>query len=146
MAYGVWTIEGRSFVRMICGDCGVEFYFPESLNENNLKLGPKGTWYCPNGHGRHYSESLADTLRRERDRLQQRLAEKDDDIQRHRERAERLERRVSAAKGQVTRLKNRASKGVCPCCNRHFTDLERHMHTKHPGFVAEPTADELVVN
>ena len=23
---------------------------------------------------------------------------------------------------------------VCPCCNRHFTDLQKHMASKHPGY------------
>jgi hypothetical protein len=25
----------------------------------------------------------------------------------------------------------RVNAGICPCCNRHFTDLERHMKSKH---------------
>jgi len=111
----------------------------------------KQTFYCPNGHSMAYSESEADRLRTERDRLAQRIAQRDDEIkdkqaeiERQRALNEAAWRRVSAAKGQITKLKNRAAKGVCPCCNRHFTNLERHMHSQHPGFVAEPDASEHV--
>lgn len=45
---------------------------------------------------------------------------------------------MHAARGQVTRLKNRAAAGVCPCCNRTFHQLVRHMAAKHPDFAAEP--------
>lgn len=37
-------------------------------------------------------------------------------------------------KGVATRLKNRAAHGVCPCCNRTFQQLARHMSAKHPDF------------
>jgi len=53
---------------------------------------------------------------------------------RQRERAERTERRLSAQKGVTTRIKNRVANGVCPCCKRSFTDLRRHMETKHPKY------------
>jgi DNA repair exonuclease SbcCD ATPase subunit len=44
------------------------------------------------------------------------------------------EKSLIAQKGVTTRIKNRASNGVCPCCNRTFQNLARHMHTKHPDF------------
>ena len=53
-----------------------------------------------------------------------------------REAREGAERRASAARGQVTKLKNRAAAGVCPCCNRQFQNLKNHMATKHPEFNA----------
>ena len=28
----------------------------------------------------------------------------------------------------------RTGNGVCPCCKRSFTNLRRHMNTKHPNF------------
>lgn len=34
-------------------------------------------------------------------------------------------------------LRNRAAAGVCPCCNRTFEQLGRHMTTKHPEYVKE---------
>lgn len=144
MAYGTFIIDGRRFVRMICGECGVEHYFPEALDKRNHELGRKGGWTCPNGHSRIYSESDTDKLRRERDKLIQDAAYKDDRIRELQASSSTAWRKVSAAKGQITKIKKRASNGVCPCCNRTFSDLARHMAGKHPGFVSELTADEHV--
>lgn len=129
-----------------CWKCGAWWGMTEDLHALARQRGSDLTVYCPNGHGGVFMpyDTEADKLRRERDQLTQRLAEKDDEIARQRDRAEREERRVSAAKGQITRLKNRASHGVCPCCNRTFADLARHMAGKHPGYMSEPTADAHV--
>lgn len=35
-------------------------------------------------------------------------------------------------------IKKRVQGGACPCCNRHFVQLERHMATKHPEIVGLP--------
>lgn len=44
------------------------------------------------------------------------------------------ERQLKATRGVVTRVKNRVSKGVCPCCNRYFEQLHKHMETQHPDY------------
>lgn len=49
-------------------------------------------------------------------------------------RMERVERSRSAIRGVLTRTKKRVANGVCPCCQRHFTALERHMKTNHPDY------------
>lgn len=101
------------------------------------------TFHCPWGHAQHFTEkeSEADTLRRERDRLKQRAAQLEDATRAAQERELAAERRASAARGQVTRLKNRAAAGVCPCCNRTFVNLQRHMASKHVGFA---TSDDVL--
>lgn len=116
-----------------CIKCGVPIVMP-STRENWLRNGGRGeTFYCLNGHAQVFSgqteaeriQKLLDTERAWREREQKESA-------RQRELREAAERQVSAARGQVTKLKNRASAGLCGCCNRHFTNLERHMATKHP--------------
>lgn len=102
------------------------------------------TFYCLWGHGNHYpaGPTEADTLRRERDRLKQeaaRLTDMANEAQRARESAER---RASAARGQVTRLKRSTAAGVCPCCAHGFPNLKRHIEAKHPEFVAEAVEGE----
>lgn len=109
-----------------CPVCGVGYAIPAELHAANCDGRSKDGWYCPNGHCLTITETDANKLRRERDRLQQRLAQRDDEIA-----AE--QKRTAAYKGQVTRLKKRAAAGLCPCCNRHFTNLKRHMATKHAG-------------
>lgn len=118
-----------------CWKCACEYGIPDELY-TAAKASEKISFYCPYGHSGHYAEgeTAEDKLRRERDRLVQRLAQKDDEIKHQRERAEGAERRLTAARGQVTRIKNRVSAGVCPCCNRTFENLARHMHSKHPDY------------
>jgi hypothetical protein len=130
------------FERQDCIDCFINFMVPKGFTDK--RRSDKRTFYCPNGHPMSYTLSEADKLRQERDRLAQRIAQKDDEIRSawatatdQRERREAAERRASAARGQVTKLKRRASAGVCPCCNRTFAQLARHMAAKHKGFTAE---------
>ena len=74
-------------------------------------------------------------LRLERDRLKQQLAQKDDEIRDSYRRVEQeTERAVRAEKSQA-RLMKRASSGVCPCCTRTFSNVARHMKSKHPNVV-----------
>lgn len=123
--------------KMQCGECGIEFAVPDAFYNERKNDRPRLGWYCPNGHSRIFCEGESDKLRRERDRLVQRLAEKDDAIRQQREQREAAERRAAAARGQVTKIKNRVGRGVCPCCNRSFENLSRHMSSQHPTFTAE---------
>lgn len=138
------VVEGRWHAEKTCPVCGISYYVPMAFEREQERLGAKGGWYCPNGHKRVYRESSENILRRERDNLAQRIAEKDDEIRHQSELAAANERRVSAAKGQITKLKKRAANGVCPCCNRTFANLANHMSNKHPGFISEPDATEHV--
>lgn len=125
-----------SFYVDTCCSCGMQFAMPTEFN--NIRRNDHKAFYCPSGHSQSYqSESESEKLRRERDRLAQRIAERDDEIKRQRELREAAERQLSAAKGRVTKIKNRVAKGVCPCCNRQFSNLHRHMTTEHPTFTAE---------
>lgn len=47
---------------------------------------------------------------------------------------DRKRKQLEVRKGLLTRMKNRVGNGVCPCCNRHFKNLQGHMKTKHPEF------------
>jgi hypothetical protein len=98
------------------------------------------TFHCPFGHDLHYpqgkteAEKLREQLeaeRRSRQRAEQRVAEARDD-------AEHQRRRANGYKGHATRITKRAKAGVCPCCNRSFENLRRHMATKHPQFTPMP--------
>lgn len=123
-----------------CGTCGVWHALPTKMHETCIEEG--GFWHCPNGHLRGYSEGKKEreAVRRERDLLKQRVAQKDDEIKSLREQRQAAERQVAASKGQVTKLRNRAGAGVCPCCTRTFRQLTLHMKNKHPTFRAEQVA------
>lgn len=139
--------NGEQFFFSTCPRCNVQHAFPRYIYEAaQARKGTKNTSgylvFCPNGHEWHYreGESREDELRRERDLLKQRLSQKDDQIVCERELRTAAERSAAARKGQITRLKNRAAAGVCPCCNRSFENLRRHMSNRHPAFVAEEVA------
>lgn len=116
--------------------CGVTFALDESYR--HARQQDHKTWYCPNGHSRYYPaksdvEKLSDELAASR-----RIAENERTRrQREQERREHAERQRAAARGQVTKIKRRIGRGVCPCCNRTFADLGRHMAGQHPEFVEE---------
>jgi hypothetical protein len=100
---------------------------------------------CPYGHSQVFAkgESEADRMRRERDRLKQQMAQRDDD---HRAERDRLlgqiaaeKKQTAVASGKATKARKRAAAGLCPCCNRSFasTRMAAHMKTMHPDFKAE---------
>jgi hypothetical protein len=119
-----------------CVRCGIRFAVPPNWLEG--RRNDKEGFYCPNGHVLSYKKSLSEKLSEELSATKQRLAYQEDETRRQRELRDAAERQAAAARGQVTKLKKRASAGVCPCCNRSFLALGRHMQTKHPGFIAEP--------
>lgn len=128
-----------SFRSTNCPLCKIVFLIPVSLYNVGVERADGLSIYCPNGHPWHFTrgESEADKLRRERDRLRQRIAEKDDEIALAERKAAQWRAKLQAAEKETRRVKTRANGGVCPCCSRHFVQVERHMKTKHPGFVAE---------
>jgi hypothetical protein len=90
------------------------------------------TFFCPSGHRAHFggpteAERERDKAIRDRDRYKAWLREEEENHQ-----AER--KAHSATKGKLTRTRKRIAAGVCPCCHRHFADLQRHMDTKHVGY------------
>lgn len=129
-----YAIEHQSRLEVEeCCNCGTLFAMQASLRK---RLRETGEWfYCPNGHRQHYTE-------REIDRLRKFLDAERATSERYRERGDALERRLSAQKAATTRLKNKIQAGVCPCCKRHFTNLERHMKGQHPGYASGPESEE----
>lgn len=127
-----------------CATCKTDVWIPDALYEA-AKRSEKVGFYCSYGHSLCFPQGETEEakLRRERDRLAQRLAEKDDRIREERDLREAAERRTAAAHGQVTKIKNRVGHGVCPCCNRTFENLARHMLSKHPDQV-KPEGDNVV--
>ena len=117
---------------VICSKCGIEFGVPDHWLKS--RRDDKSVFYCPNGHPQMFGESESDRLRRERDQLKQRIAQQNDEIKAQRENRQIAERRVAAAKGQITKLKKRAKAGTCPCCNRTFSNMAAHMRSQHPEF------------
>lgn len=131
---------------LTCASCGTPFAMEKHLNNQVRKNG--NTFYCPNGHQNWYGESEADKLRKQlaqeakkRERLETEAKRYERWYREEQAIKEKAQKRLAATQGVVTRMKNRLANGVCPCCNRHFTNLERHMKSQHPEF-ADTAAHE----
>jgi hypothetical protein len=123
-------IRGERHVLKQCGTCAVWHTVPEIVHDSYYREG--GFWHCPNGHQRGYrrgqEEIDRENIRLERDRLKQQQAQLMDEIAAQRTRA-------VAAEKKVLQTKRRANAGVCQCCNRTFSNVQRHMKIKHPNVV-----------
>lgn len=116
-------------VTMDCCSCAVVYAMPEYLQERAKRDG--NTFYCPNGHPQSYTKS-------ENDRLREKLDEQTRVATREAQRAANTELIAQTAEAETTKIKRklktiekRVHAGVCPCCNRTFQNLARHMATKH---------------
>lgn len=122
----------ETLTKMCCWKCGITFAIPERFQRTCQDKGH--SWFCPHGHEAIYTETRVQKLER---KLNQEIASHDRTrtiLTHSRERTSDAKRRVAAQKGVATKLRKRASAGACPCCNRSFTNLQRHMKTKHPNY------------
>ena len=112
-----------------CGECGGTYAISERYRQH--KFENSGTWHCPYcktswGFTGSEIDNLKEKLRNEAKRRE--WVEKD---------LANAENRVRAQKAAKTRLKNRIADGVCPCCNRTFQNLSRHMTSQHPDYTKD---------
>lgn len=120
---------------MNCPVCGMSYTVPEAWIARKQR--ESGDWYCPSGHSLHFTETELDRVKKELVKEHERIAW----YRQHTRGLDTLiesERRSKAAvKGQLTKVRNRVANGVCPCCNRTFANLARHMANQHPDFTQE---------
>ena len=128
------------FVSIQCYRCKEPFGLTQE--RYNVAKRSEQSFHCPNGHSQFFPlgpteaeklQSQLDAERRARQRAEQNAAYEAS-------RASSERRTAIAYKGQATRLRNRAKAGTCPCCNRTFQQLARHMASEHPHF--QPEAPE----
>ncbi|RPH74025.1 hypothetical protein EHM76_04300 [bacterium] len=131
-------ISKDSHYEIQCWRCHTSYVLPRALYVA-AKNSEKIIFYCPYGHEAHFAagETEEDKLRRERDLLKQQMAERDDKIHRLIKVANDADAMVRKVKAEKAKLTKRVSAGVCVCCNRTFSNMQRHMRTKHPEFKAE---------
>jgi hypothetical protein len=115
--------EQITFTMVKCANCFVPFMITQHMDNKLRDSGEAFT--CPSGHSNYYGTTT----------LEKRLA----DAEREKQTALNRIANLSSEKVQLEiqlkneqRKLNRVKKGVCPCCNRTFSDLQRHMATKHP--------------
>ena len=110
-----------------CAVCGMLFAAPEHWVKSKCReLG--GSLYCPAGHSLGFGTS-------ENAKLKEQLAKEKSARDQAQAKAAEEERLRIAAEKSLKHTKVRLKGGKCPCCNRNFVSLARHLATKHPDYV-----------
>lgn len=146
-ATGNTYVNGVQLGTCECAQCGMTFAMPLGWQQERRRN--HSSFFCPAGHSQHYPgksdiEKLGDELaavKRSKEYVEARLKSEHDRLDAERKRSERIERQRRAERGHRTRLQRRVANGVCPCCDRHFTNLHQHLTTEHPEYVAAAKAE-----
>lgn len=118
--------DGSALQTNVCPVCGIHYAAPTAFFQARRTLSASKTgWWCPNGHNLVFTETEVDRERRRAQQAEQRIAQLQDELAGERRRADKEAM-------ELTRVRKRLARGVCPCCNRTFDNLARHMATKHP--------------
>ena len=122
MSTGLEFTDTATLVTTECCACGITFAVPRWWNQQ--RRATHEDFYCPNGHSLTY-EGKSDADRAREAKLAQSIAE-----------AQAREARAQLEQEQAKhrRLRKRVKAGVCPCCQRTFTCLARHLKAKHPEY------------
>lgn len=118
-----------TMITVHCCNCGVVFGMPSDLQERFVN-DPDKYFYCPNGHRQHYAESREERLRKEAER---KLQNRENELANVTSLKIQLENQLKKEQRKTKRLSN----GVCPCCNRTFSNLHQHMKKQHPEEVSK---------
>lgn len=134
------TYTEKLYVQSCC-TCSIKFAVPADFDEER-RTDHKSFW-CPAGHSQSYTgkteaQKLRDRLEAEERKAASLLAQRDQAIAE----ADHQAAVARGYKGALAKTKKRIGRGVCPCCNRHFADVERHMASKHPELVDGGTKHE----
>lgn len=120
-------------VEMECGECGVVYALTKAFVEERGE--DHKTWRCPWGHRRYFPQkSREEELREQLEREQQRRREAYTRALHAEDQKRAAEHELRATRGAARKVAQRIQAGVCPCCNRSFKNLSRHMETKHPDW------------
>lgn len=114
-----------------CCNCGM--LFAMSADYQKRRRDDHGSFYCPAGHGQHY------TGKTEEQKLKEELERKNEMLDAANARANAAHDRAAHVSKAHRKMRQRVFNGVCPCCNRSFGNLREHMKTQHPDFAQEQT-------
>lgn len=131
---GRFYTTNAELVVVDCCKCYIRFAIPAELDRHACEYSsaahPRNyvSITCPAGHKWHYTgrneeQELARKLKDQRDRAGRLAHERD-----------QAKASAAAHKGHNTRIRKRIANGICPCCNRTFKDVARHMKSQHPEF------------
>ncbi len=121
------TLNVTHELEVIDSGCGHTVYL-EAQHYRRLLRNHKNFYCTVCGEGRHWKQKS------DLEELRGRLASTQDMLDTARQQRDHVEHRRRGEKAAKTRIKNRIANGVCPCCQRSFKNLHRHMQTKHPDY------------
>lgn len=131
------TMEFTDTLVVVTCWCGINHAIPDNLRSYQERCHRDGREphyvYCPLGH------THAPAGKGEAEKLRERLADERARSGRLAARADQAEARRRAQKAATTKARKRHAAGVCPCCNRSFKQLRRHMASQHPDY--DPAAE-----
>lgn len=119
----------------VCWVCGISFAIPQTFR--NRKKTHGGSFYCPAGCHLGYGDSELDKAKKEIERIRKEKEWAEQRALSNHRLYESEQKSKAVVRGHLTRVKNRIANGVCPCCNRSFKNLHRHMKSQHPTFTED---------
>jgi hypothetical protein len=118
------TFQQSIQLTTITCSCGGVYAINEITRQKHRDYGTSWTCpYCKTGWG--YRESEADRLRKE-------VTAAKTEALRQQHLRESVERERTQILLEKKRIEKRAKAALCPCCNRSFISLARHIQSKHP--------------
>lgn len=118
--------ETITYKRLLCAACDIPMFMTAEFEKR--RRDDHQTFFCISGH-RNFFDAESET-----ERLRKRVhAMEINDAQRTKT-IGTLYDRVNKAESDRKVLIERVHNGVCPCCNRTFKQLARHMSIKHPDY------------
>lgn len=132
------TAHTTTLVTLECCKCGMPLglsatWVKQARGVGNFTM----KFWCPycgtsQGWGESGIEKQIKRLTEDRDRLLRLAEERRQAKDLALAEAEHFRRSRDGLKGELKKVKQRVGRGVCPCCNRTFGNLKRHMQSKHP--------------
>lgn len=105
-------------------NCGVVYALSERYQKKRREDGE--SWNCPNGHSLSYRNAIKNDTVRLRESEAREVALRDQ--------LEAATREAESVRLALLRDRQRFANGVCPCCNRSFENVRRHMADQHPDY------------
>ena len=127
MSRGTVFHDGINLVTEECCACGTVFAMAQEFKRQRLR--DRTNFYCPAGHSQAY---VGDTDAKKLEREKAKNTHLEDQL---------LAAAIDAEKARSALIKDRhrIANGVCPCCNRYFTNVHRHIRGEHPDFDPGPS-------
>lgn len=118
-----------------CGGCGTTFAINSALYRQWRENG--ASVRCPNPACKWKEMVVTES---EVAKLTKQLADSERRLQFQTDMRRAAEAETARVEKARRRLEKRVANGVCPCCQRSFVNLRRHIAAKHPDFTTEAAA------